>query len=280
MFKAIGRFFRAIGYMLTGRIDASTKGMNEDPHVVRARYDELLDRKRQSILQVRNAVAGLIRNVERKRTELKSTHEELEKKERLMNGAKAMAAKLAAGKSREDAQQDPEFIKCMKAYQDFKSSKELLEQRKEGLEKDVEQTEREAKGYEVQLQSLHRELQDLVDERERSVADVAMARETRAASEALAGISNDGSADDLRRLRESVAQAKAEAQVTSRMAGTDTARQEAEFLELAGTREAESEFMNDIFGKVEEPAAKEAQPEREKTPEPAAAARAKQALPE
>ena len=131
MFKAIRRFFRAIGHMMTGKIDAGTKGLNEDPHVVRARFDELIETKRKSILQVRNAVAGLIRNVERKRAELKNTNEELGKKERLMSGAKAMATKIAAGQSREAAQQDPEFVKCMKAYQDFTSSLELLAQRKE-----------------------------------------------------------------------------------------------------------------------------------------------------
>ena len=168
-----------------------------------------------------------------------------------------MAAKLAKGKSREEAQQDPEFVKCMKAHQDFKSSLDILIQRKESLEQDVEQTEKDAKGYEIQLQSLHRELQDYIDERERSVADVAMARETRAASEALAGIATDGTADDLRRLRESVSQAKAEAQVTSRLAGTDAARQEAEFLELAGGIEAESDFMDGIFGEETEAAAPE-----------------------
>ncbi|MEI6422056.1 MAG: hypothetical protein WCP55_07540 [Lentisphaerota bacterium] len=257
MFGAIGRFFRAIGYMMSGKIDASTKGLNEDPNVVRARFDDLLQKKRGSILQVRNAVAGLIRNVERKRAELGDTKEDITKKERLMNGAKAMGAKIAKGKTRELAQQDVEFVKCMKAYQDFKSSLELLLQRKESLEKDLAQNEKDSKGYEVQLQALHRELQELIDERERSVADVAIARETRAVGEAIAGIANDGTADDLRRLRESVAQAKAEAQVTSRLAGTDTVRQEAEFMEMAGGAEAESEFVNDIFGADEEKSPKE-----------------------
>lgn len=252
MFKAIGRFFRALGHMLTGNIDEKTKGLNENPHVVRARFEELIERKRESILQVRNAVAGLIRNAERKQHELKSTVEEIGKKERLMNGAKAMATKIAQGKSREEANQDPEFIKCMKAFQDFKNSLELLEQRKESLKIDVEETEKEAKGYEIQLQGLHRELKELVDEKERSVADVAIARETRAANEAIAGIANDGTADDLRRLRESVSQAKAEAKVTSRLAGTDTAQQDAEFLQMAGSLEAENEFMDEIFGKTSE----------------------------
>ncbi len=248
MFKALGRFLKSIGYMLTGKIDASAKGINENPAVVRAQFDELIEKKRQSIKDVRNAVAGLIRNVERKRAELKSTDEEIEKKMRLMNGAKAMAAKLSKGKSREEAAADPEFIKCMKAYQDFKSSLELLEQRRDGLSQDVEQSERDSKGYEVQLQGMHRDLQGLVDERERSVADVAMARETRAANEAVAGIANDGTAEELQRLRETVSQAKAEATVTSRLAGTDVALQEAEFLDMAGSMEAESEFMDDIFG--------------------------------
>lgn len=271
MFKAIGRFFKAIGYMLTGKIDESTKGLNEDPHVVRARFDALLEKKRGSILQVRNAVAGLIRNLERKKSELKSTNDNISKKERLMSGAKAMAAKIAKGQDREKAQADPEFTKCMSAYQDFKNSLEILKQRIESLELDIESGDDEAKGYEIQLQSLHRELQDLVDEKERSVADVAIARETRSANEAIAGIANDGTADDLRRLRESVAQAKAEAQVTSRLAGTDDARQEAEFMEMAGGMEAESEFMNDIFGAEEEKKTEAA---------PAAASTEKEALPE
>ena len=98
---------------------------------------------------------------------------------------------------------------------------------------------------------MHREMQELLDERERSVADVAMARETRAANEAVAGIANDGTADGLQRLRETVSQAKAEAKVTSRLAGTDVALQESEFLEMAGSMEAESEFMDDIFGEPE-----------------------------
>ena len=111
-----------------------------------------------------------------------------------------------------------------------------------------------------------------MDERERSVADVAMARETRAANEAVAGIANDGTADDLRRLRDTVAQAKAEATVTSRLAGTDAARMESEFMEMAGGIEAESEFMDDIFGEDTPEAATE---EKEK---PAAAQ--KESLPE
>ena len=274
MFKAIARFFRAVGHMLTGKIDETTKGLNEDPHVVRARFEELIARRRESILQVRNAVAGLIRNAERKQHELKSTLEEIGKKERLMNGAKAMAAKIAKGKSREEANQDPEFIKCMKAYQDFKNSLDILVQRKESLEIDVDETEKEAKGYEIQLQGLHRELQELVDEKERSVADVAIARETRSANEAIAGISNDGTADDLRRLRESVSQAKAEAKVTSRLAGSDTARQDAEFLEMAGSLEAENEFMDEIFGTDTDTASTKtpasgntAAPEKESLPE-------------
>lgn len=271
MFAAIRRFFKAIGYMLTGRIDDATKGLNEDPNVVRARYDELIDKKRQSIQQVRNAVAGFIRNLERKKAELKSTHDEIAKTERLMNGAKAMATKVAKGKSREEAQQDPEFVKCMSAYKDFKNSLTLLLQRQESLELDVEQSEKEANGYELQLQTLHREIKDLSDEKERSVADVAMARETRAANEAMAGIAVDGTADDLSRLRNTVDQAKAEAKVTARLAGTENVRQESEFLEMAGSLEADSEFMDGIFGGEEtaaaEPAQTATQAEKEKLPE-------------
>jgi len=251
MFKAIGRFLKTIGYMITGVLSSSTKGINENPNVIRARFDDLIDKKRKSILQVRNAVAGLIRNIERKHSEVKFATEEINKKECLMSGAKAKATKISEGKSREESQKDVDFISCMKAYKDFKSSLQLIMQRKEILQQDVDQTENEAKIYETQLKSLHRELQEFIDERERSVADVVMAKETRIVNEVIAGIANDGASEDLRQLKEIVSQAKAEAQVTSRLAGNDTARQEAEFMEMAEGTETESEFMDAIFGKEE-----------------------------
>ena len=90
------------------------------------------------------------------------------------------------------------------------------------------------------------------------MAGVVMAAKDRELNETLAGIGQDNTAERLESLRKRVRQAESEAKVTATLAGTDTARQEAEFLAMAGASEAESEFMDEIFDEETAPAAPEA----------------------
>ena len=45
MFGAIARWFKAIGYLLTGRIDSARRTIDSDPHVMRAKYDQIIREK-------------------------------------------------------------------------------------------------------------------------------------------------------------------------------------------------------------------------------------------
>lgn len=256
--SAIGRFFgairrvgRAFIYRLTGRIDERTKGINEDPHVVRAEYDEIVAEKTENVRAARDAVAGLMRHYEDKVAKLEDLGKRIDKHTRLMNGAKAMASKIVKekGLDKEASQKDPEFIKCMKAFQDFKSTLDELNRQHAELQADVAEDDKRIKGYEIQLQGLYRDLQKLKEEREEMVAGVVMATKDRELNETLAQIGKDNTAERLEGLRGRVRQAQAEAKVTAKLAGTETAVQEAEFLEMAGAMEADSEFMDGIFGK-------------------------------
>ena len=39
MFGAIGRWLKAFGYLVTGQIDAAREVLDQNPHVIRAKYD-------------------------------------------------------------------------------------------------------------------------------------------------------------------------------------------------------------------------------------------------
>ena len=66
MFGAIGRFFRAIGYFFTGKVDDATKELSQSPHVVQATYAKIIEEKKGRIQQYKEAVAGLIAQEEKK----------------------------------------------------------------------------------------------------------------------------------------------------------------------------------------------------------------------
>ena len=60
MFGAIGRWIKAVGYLLTGQIDSARRVLDQNPHVVRAKYDAIVREKVSRIQTYKQAVAGLI----------------------------------------------------------------------------------------------------------------------------------------------------------------------------------------------------------------------------
>jgi len=66
MFKAIGRWIKAVGYLLTGQIDSARRVLDTNPHVIRAKYDAIVEEKIARIHQYKQAVAGLIAQEEKK----------------------------------------------------------------------------------------------------------------------------------------------------------------------------------------------------------------------
>ena len=69
-----------------------------------------------------------------------------------------------------------------------------------------------------------------------------MAKEEQDINDMLSGISMDGSAKELQEMRDMRQQMKAGARISREMAGTDTKRQEAEFMEYARSNVGNAEF--------------------------------------
>jgi phage shock protein A len=247
MFRAIGRWFKALGYLLTGRIDRARMALEKDPNVVRAKYDEVLRDKTKRIQHYKEAVAGLIAQQEKKMAKIKTLTKEVEKLERLKQGALAKAKQQVtklqqAGKSKVDIQQDEDYMKCLAAYNDFVATLAEKQERITELEADVGQYGTRIKEHKIQLQSLVREIEDLKAESSDAVADMITAQQEKEIADALSGIAEDGTAKELQDLRDLRQQVKAEARISRELAGTDTKAQEAEFLEYARSNVANNEF--------------------------------------
>ena len=244
MFRAIGRYFRALGYLVTGRIDEARRTLSTSPAVVQATYDRVIEEKTKRIHQYKEAVGAMIAQEEKKKTALKRLTEEVTHLKKLRDGAAAMARKVVERHNGdvEKVRQDPEYIKTQSAFKDFSSTLAEKEARCAELEEDIKNFNTNISQHKVQLQNLLREIEKIRSEKHETVAEMLTAKEEKEIADMLSGISKDRTHEELQELREVRDQAKATARVSREMAGLDSKRSEAEFLEYASKAEADSEF--------------------------------------
>jgi phage shock protein A len=244
MFRAIGRYFRAIGYFFTGRIDEARRELSMDPAVIHATFDDIIREKKKRIQQYKDAVAGMIAQEEKKKNELKRQSEEVERLSKLKEGAAVMARKVVErhGGDIEKVKQDPEYQKCQSAFKDFSSTLAEKEARIVELEADIKTIQESVAGHKVQLQGLLREIEKVKQEKDETVADMITAKEERELSDMITGISDDRTNEELQEMRDMREKAKAGARVSREMAGVDSQRSEEEFLQYAEQSVADTEF--------------------------------------
>jgi phage shock protein A len=244
MFNAIGRFFRAIKYLFTGKIDAAADALSANPTVISANYDRIIQEKKSRLNQYKDAISAMIAQEESKKAKLRSITEEVEKLEKLKSGAAARAKQLV-DKYNGDVvavKNDPEYAKCQSAFKDFSSTLAEKQQRATELEDDLKQLVQNVNGHKNQIQTLMRELEKIKEEKHDAVADVLSATEEKQIADMVNGISNDKTSEELQRLRDLRQKASANARVSRELAGMDSKRAESEFLEYAQKTAADDEF--------------------------------------
>ena len=252
MFRAIMRFFRSVGYLLTGKVDAQTDKLQGDPTVIKANFARIVQEKKEQIQEYSGAVAQLLAQEEKKKQSVKRLSTDLDRLRNLQRGAGGKAKERAAdlkAKSTpiEQIKLDATILQAKAAFADFGSTIEEKEARIVELEGDIEGYTDRIKKHKVQLQSLQRTIGKLKDEGADTVADMITAKEEKQLNDALSGISTDGTGEELERMRDLRNRTRAEAKVSSELAGTDTKYLEAEYEAHAAATQANDEF-NDLLG--------------------------------
>jgi phage shock protein A len=269
VFGAFGRYLRAFWYLVTGRIDAARKELSKNPYVIQATFDSIISEKTKRIHHYKDAVAAMIAQEEKKISTIKKLTEEVNRLQSLKEGAAAKARTLASdlkarGKSLEEIKKSEEYQKCLSAFNDFSSTLEEKTRHIAELEDDVKQLGQNLGNHKVQLQQLQREIGKLKEEAAATVADVITAKEEESIANMLAGISEDRTGKELQEMRELREGQKAKARVSRELAGTDTKRQEAEFIDYARTHASTDEFDRLIgLAEASDAAGREAEPEAE-----------------
>lgn len=253
MFSSLMRFFRNLGYILTGQFNKINKGIENNVEVFEARYEEVIKEKVARINQLRDAVAALMGLNEKKKSDLKLINADIEKYQKLVAGAKTKAQKVAQGKTQAQALADPEFQKAQSAYNNFASTLKEKEARADELEADIERNNGQISKHELSLKELQRDINKVKEEKHEAKADLLIAQEEKKIADALSNISEDKSANTLAELREQRAKAKAERDIAETMAGTSELAEEAEFMAEAENSGFNSELLQGITFATDHP---------------------------
>ena len=269
MFRAIGRYMRALGYLLVGKVDRARQSMSHNPDVVRATFDKVITDKKSRIHEYKEAVGAMIAQEEKKKSSLKRITDEVEKLQKLRDGAAAAARKVVERHNGdiEAVKKDAEYIRCQSAYKDFSSSLADKEERCRELEEDIKTLTQSVSGHKVQLEGLLRELDQIKQEKHATVADMMTAKEEKEIADMISGISKDKTNEELQELREVRDRAKATARVSREVAGMDSKQSEAEFLEYATETAASDEFDALIGLSKETDGSTSESPDRTRIPE-------------
>lgn len=244
MFKAVGKYFRAVWYLMTFRVTKASETLRMNPGVVSANYDRVIDEKRQRLNQYKDAVSAMIAQEESKKERLRGLTDEIEKLEKLRSGAAAKAKRLVEKYNGDitAVKGDPDYVKCQGAFKDFTSTLAEKQQRATEIDEDLKGLVANVGGHKTQIQSLMRDLEKLKEEKHDAVADILSASEEKQIADMMTGLSNDRTSEELRELRELRQKSSANARISRELAGMDTKRSEAEFMEYAQTSEADDEF--------------------------------------
>jgi phage shock protein A len=247
MIKAVGRYFRALGYLVTGRVDAARRAISTSPHVVNATFDQIIESKRESVHQYKDAIARLIVQHEAKMSKIKSLTEDVNRLEQLKEGAAAKARTVitemkASGASIEQIKAGEDYQTCMNAFNDFSGKIEEKTERIAEYEGEVKEMDNTISGHKIQLQQMLRDIENLKEEQATTVAEIITAKEEAELNDMLSGISSDRTSKELSDMRQLREEMKAKATVSKELAGTDTKVQEAEFIAYATKHKASNEF--------------------------------------
>ena len=260
MFKAIRRWWRVYVLRKQGLIDEDRKRRMQDPYVVTATFDEIIESRVSNLNMFKRAVASTDAQREDRIFRLKALTADAKKKEEHRVGAGVLLKRLAAkfqkeGKTEEDLKQDPEYKKLVASLRDATSTLKALQDQIEAYEKEIGEYGKAIEEQKLQLQQAWRDLEKLKTEKNDTVADVIIAKQRKEVADIMTGLAEDRYAKDLQDMREIRRNLKSEAKISEELAGMSNKLMEQQ-LEKAAQDAVTEDEIDELLGfkKKEKPA--------------------------
>lgn len=264
MFRAIWRYIKAVGALLTGGINGMRDSLNRNRHVIAATYDEIKDDQVSRVQSMSKAVAGMIAQKERKVSKAAQLTERVAENSEMRDGALAMIEEL---KGQYDLSTE-EGVAALKATEDYQEAASAFESLSDEIKDDentiaeleisIAEDEENLAAHLAELGEMKDEVEKIQREKHDTIAAVEAAKAEKEINDLRNGISESDTGERLAQMRDMRDTLKAEVVVGRKLAGTDSKQRKAKFKKFASKRKANSEFDNLLgLGKKAETSTKE-----------------------
>lgn len=241
------RYLRAIFNGVAGWFGSKTDSLQENKNVMSATYDAAISNRNARLETVKNAVAELLGVEQERKNQIKELGARIEKLKQIKNGTQtAMQRRLdelkATGKTKEQIIADPEFAKHNAAFTDANNTLAEVQSRFDEKDADLKQKQALISQYKNELQKMQRANENLKNEKNEAIADVAIAQQQESINATLAGIPQDVADQDLEKARTARNRVVNRAKVTSELTGNDAKNDENEYLKMAENSKSAKEL--------------------------------------
>lgn len=243
----MGRWFSALLRKIFGIFGRKADGLEEDPDVIAATYDNSIKKSQDRYRTTRDAVAKLMSIEDKKRQQLNTLTAEIDRLGRVKSGAAAKAkARVqelqAKGFTPDQIKADAEIIRHQTAFNqaDAELNKKMASSK--DLSEVLERMQGNLARMKANLESMQRNAESLKTEKQEAIADVVSAKEMQTVNDLVAGISSDTTDKDLEAAREARRNVSNKARLASELAGVDASISDAEYEQAAMAASAGGEF--------------------------------------
>lgn len=270
VFSGIGKMFKSIFYILGGKSDRMGEIWAAHPDAIAGAYTDVIKQRKDRILRVREAVAGIQALHDQKQLKLKELIEEQENdtevRDAIMEELKVYTSqKQGEGLTRQEIEADVRYIELMNHYSDISDTVDQRADRIDEIDADIKRSDGELEDYIAEIKDLNRDLEKLKKESQEAKADISLAKEEEALNDLKSGIaSNDSSTEELRDLRNRVQKIKSSATVSKKLAGTDVSQERRKLVEKHRMSRKSRELSSLLFEADKADSASSATPEATK----------------
>lgn len=247
MFDAVVRWYKIRFASIEGLIDEDADGMLTDPYVIRVRFKEIILARTKRVKKFQEATAGQLAIKIKTEKDLGAAKIDFKKTNDTAQGYLAQAKKrsevlTAQGKTPDEIKLDVDFMRSKEGYRSQNGNAQQKQATIDRLVIQLEKDQATSNKLEVQLTTEHRKLGDLERDAVNTEARAAAANARLAASELITGLSNDETVREHAALQKAIDKLDAQADVSERLAGTNSAFQDEQALQALQNQGADDDF--------------------------------------
>lgn len=232
LFRSVRRLISAFFSIFSGSVDSARKKMITNPNLVRATYDEAIEKRKQNINVQIEALASKDAICRQKSQRIELLKKKVSQLEIAKTGAlKQMQAKIPAvkkdiaalnpGVSEDELNQrikvHSDYIRESNKYNQFANELNKVKQDLTETENVVANMTKEVAEGTNRLQLNQREIEELKLKREEKVAAIVAARQNAEANRQLAGVDHSDDTRQLNEIDDVLRQLEGEANITSKI---------------------------------------------------------------